>query len=273
MPRRPCRPGAGVLGHGHRSCGGSGGGRRLLRWGLRLRLRRIGLLRCGQVHPAAREVAGCYPELFASLLAPYPVELTTFDADRGELPSSPDELDGWIISGARASVLDAAGWLDDTSDFVEQALAAERPVVGVCFGHQLLAKIAGGRVDRAAGGWGVGVQPYDVVGRRDWMRPAADRFRLIASHEDQVVELPPEGSLLASSDSCPNAMFALGERAFGVQAHPEFTVPATRVLIDAREELFGVRTAATARASLDDRPPSALFASWIASFLDVTVAA
>jgi len=242
----------------------------LLRRGLRLRLSRIGLLRCGQVHPAVRDVGGCYPELFASLLAPYPLELTTFDADRGELPSSPDDLDGWIISGARASVLDAAGWLDDTADFVGQALAAERPVVGVCFGHQLLARLGGGRVDRAAGGWGIGVQPYDVVERRPWMRPAVDRFHLIASHEDQVVELPPDGRLLASAGYCPNAMFSLGERAIGVQAHPEFTVPGTRLLIDAREELFGVQTAAAARASLDEPPDAALLAGWIAAFLGAT---
>jgi GMP synthase-like glutamine amidotransferase len=237
-----------------------------------LRVSRIGLLRCGQVHPAVREVGGCYPELFASLLAPHPLELTTFDADRGELPSSPDEVDGWIVSGARASVLDTASWLDDTADFVGQVLAAERPIVGVCFGHQLLAKIAGGRVDRAAGGWGVGVQSYDVVERRHWMRPAVDRFRLIASHEDQVIDLPSDGQLLASSGYCPNAMFSLGERAIGVQAHPELTVPATRELIDAREELFGVQRAATARASLDQRPDAALIGGWIAAFLGATLA-
>lgn len=238
-----------------------------------MRVTSVGLLRCGQVHPAAREVGGCYPELFASLLAPYPVEITTFEADRGDLPSSPDEVDGWIISGARASVLDAAGWLDDTADFVGRVLAAERPVVGVCFGHQLLAQVAGGRVDRAVGGWGVGVQSYDVVERRPWMQPAVDRFRLIASHEDQVVDLPPDGRLLASAGYCPNAMFAIGERAIGVQAHPEFTVPATRVLIDAREELFGVQTAAAARASLDEPPPdAALIAQWIAGFLGATAA-
>jgi GMP synthase-like glutamine amidotransferase len=235
-----------------------------------LRLSRIGLLRCGRVHPAAREDGGCYPELFASLLAAYPLEITTFDADHGELPSSPDDLDGWIISGARASVLDAAGWLDDTAAFVGQALAAERPVVGVCFGHQLLAKLSGGRVERAAGGWGLGVLPYEVVGRQPWMTPAVDRFRLIASHEDQVVELPPDARLLASSDHCPNAMFALGARAVGVQAHPEFTVPGTRRLIDAREELVGVETAAAARTSLAEPPDAALVAGWIAAFLGAT---
>jgi GMP synthase-like glutamine amidotransferase len=234
-----------------------------------LRVTRIGLLRCGQVHPAVQAVGGCYPELFASLLAPYPVEITTFEADRGELPSSPDEVDGWIISGARASVLDEAGWLDDTADFVGQVVAAERPLVGVCFGHQLMAKVAGGRVDRAPGGWGIGIQPYDVVERRDWMQPVVDRFRLIASHEDQVVELPTDARLLASSAYCPNAMFELGEQAIAVQAHPEFTVAGTRELIDAREELFGMQTAAAARASLEDPLDAALVGRWIATFLGV----
>jgi GMP synthase-like glutamine amidotransferase len=229
--------------------------------------RRIGLLLCGHIHPAAVDLGGDYRPLFDGLLARHGIELVTYDADLGHLPESVDECDGWITSPGRPSVTDDDQWIADTQAFVRAVVEAEQPFVGICFGHQLLAQAMGGRVERAADGWGVGAQTYEVVATEPWMTPAVPRFELIASHEDQVVALPPGAHLLATAEYCPNAMFALGDRAFGIQPHPELTAAHSTVLLAARRDLVGPARADAALATLDRPLDRDLVAGWIARFL------
>jgi GMP synthase-like glutamine amidotransferase len=228
---------------------------------------RLGLLVCGHVHPGAAHVGGDYPDLFRSLFAPLGIDIVEFAADRGVLPASLEECDGWITSPARASANDNEPWIADTEHVIRRLIAEERPFVGICFGHQLLARALGGQVERAPTGWGVGAQRYDVVDRLAWMVPPADQVVLIASHEDQVTKLPDDARLLARSDYCPNAMFTIGDRAFGVQAHPEFSAEISAVLTDLRVELIGAAAAAKARASLEQPIDRQTVAEWIARFL------
>jgi GMP synthase-like glutamine amidotransferase len=227
----------------------------------------VGLLMCGHVPRSLATTEGDYPELFGALLAPHGVELEVFAIDEGKLPGSLDDCDGWMPS--RSSVLGDDPWLDDALGLVRRIVEEDRPFVGICFGHQLLGQAMGGRVERAASGWGVGAQRYTVVSPRPWMDPApADAaFTLIASHEDQVVELPPGAERLAATDHCPNAMFELGERAIGLQPHPEFTATISRALVNARRDLIGEGRADEALASLDSPLDRDLVAGWIARFL------
>jgi len=229
--------------------------------------RRIGLLVCGHIHPDALEVGGDYPPLFDELLGGHDIELVTYDADLGHLPESVDECDGWLTSPGRPSVTDDEPWIADAQAFVRDVVDAERPFVGICFGHQLLAQAMGGRVERAVVGWGVGAQTYEVVDREPWMTPAVSRFELIASHEDQVVELPPGARLLATAEYCPNAMFSLGDRALGLQPHPELTAAHSTILLTARRDLIGPERSDDALATLDRPLDRHLVAGWIAQFL------
>jgi GMP synthase (glutamine-hydrolysing) len=228
---------------------------------------RLGLLVCGHVHPDALHVAGDYPDLFRALFEPLGFDIVPFDVDRGIVPSSVDECDGWVTSPSRASVNDDEDWIAGIETFVRRLVSEEVPFAGICFGHQLLARALGGQVQRAPSGWGVGAQRYDIVDVCPWMDPAADQVVLIASHEDQVVRLPDAARLLARSDHCPNAMFAIGPRAIGVQAHPEFTAELSRALIDLRVDLIGEATAAAARSSLSTALDRATVARWIGRFL------
>ncbi|MEZ5904065.1 MAG: hypothetical protein R3C69_02820 [Geminicoccaceae bacterium] len=112
-------------------------------------------------------------------------------------------------------------------------------MVGICFGHQVLASALGARVEKAAVGWGVGPHHYAIEERPGWMGPdqggaAPDGFTLNAMHQDQVLDLPPGARLVASSPFCPIAALAYGDHALSFQAHPEFDNGFERELIEGR---------------------------------------
>jgi GMP synthase-like glutamine amidotransferase len=123
----------------------------------------------------------------------------------------------------------------------------------------------GGHVERSPAGWGVGVQGYDVVATAPWMRPARDRFQLIASHEDQITVTPRDVTVFATSEYCPIAGLALGNRIWTVQAHPEFVPPLADHLLAGRVELIGVERVAAARRTLERPLDQRAFAQWIAN--------
>lgn len=230
---------------------------------------RIGLLVCGHVHAEAREIGGDYPELFTTMLAPFDVDVVSFDATEGALPTSVDECAGWLTSPSRSSVIDGDPWISELAAFIRAAVEAEQPFAGMCFGHQLLATTFGGAVERSPNGWGAGAKTFEVVTTRPWMDPPLDRFRLIASHEDQVTRLPDGAHLLASADYCPIAAFELGSRAIGIQPHPEFTAPLSRRLCELRVELMGAEVTDAALRSLDQPLDRDAVARWVATFLGV----
>lgn len=228
---------------------------------------RLGLLVCGHVAPAAQDLGGDYPELFAALLEPHGVEVVPHDVVADGPPVDPASCDGWLTSPSRASVLDDDPWIAAVATFVRQLVTDQRPFAGICFGHQLLAHALGGRVERATVGWGVGAHRYEVVAAQPWMRPPAPAVTLIASHEDQVQALPPGATLLARTDHCPIAMFALGERAIGLQPHPEFTADISRRLTELRRDLIGPARADAALTSLATPLDRDVMASWLVHFL------
>jgi len=226
---------------------------------------RAGLLVVGHVDEKSRHIAGDYPELFDALLAPVGIEVVPYAAEHGQLPASLDECDGWLCSPSRLSVYDDDAWINDVEDLLRDAIARERPFVGICFGHQLLAQALGGRVERAPDGWGVGVHSYDVVERLPNMQPPLDRFALIASHQDQVVAVPDGARVIATSDFCPVAGLAAGERVWTVQGHPEFIPDLADHLLAGRRKLIGDERVGMARASLTQPTDRHTIAQWIAA--------
>ncbi len=229
---------------------------------------RIGLLVVGHVDEASRAVAGDYPELFGALLAEHGIELVAYDVVAGNLPDSVTECDGWLCSPSRNSVTDDLPWIRPAEDLLREVIAAEQPYVGICFGHQLLARALGAPVARYPGGWQVGAQTYEVVQSRPWMVPAQPTITLIASHEDQVDSVPDGAELLARGTTGESrvAGFTLGQRAWTLQAHPEFVAPLADHLLARRVDLIGAEKVARARASLARPLDRAVVGSWIARF-------
>jgi len=232
---------------------------------------RIGILQTGAVRGDLQREFGDYPTMFRALLAnaagEEPIEFRDYDVQRGEYPATLDECDAYLITGSRESVYDDLPWLPRLEEFVRMLDADRHPLVGICFGHQLVAQALGGETRKADRGWGVGVQSATVRSGDPWMRPFKPTINLLASHQDQVVKLPPRAKLIAGSDFCPHAGFTIDEHIVTFQGHPEFAKGYSRALLDARRELLGDDLYARAVKSLEEPVDSALVARWILNFL------
>jgi GMP synthase-like glutamine amidotransferase len=225
----------------------------------------IGLLNMDDLPRRVQPMLGDYPQLYAHLLRDQPVETVDFAVHRGETPESIDDCDGWIIGGSRHSVYDDLEWIGIGEELVRAAVAAERPVVGICFGHQMVASALGGRVEASGGGWGLGALDFGVVDPVPWYR--ADRLTLIASHRDQVTELPRGADVWATADYCPIAGMTIGERVWTMQGHPEFTAALAEELYSGRVDSLGAETVERARSTLPRPLSNDAIAAAIADFV------
>jgi GMP synthase-like glutamine amidotransferase len=211
---------------------------------------RIGLLLVDDLPEHAVPVRGDYPALYDHMFRGLPVDFVDVAVHRGESPASLDDCDGWIIGGSRYSVYDELAWIPTAEEIVRAAVAAERPIVGICFGHQLMAQAMGGRTAKAEIGWEVGARRYDTVEPLAWFPEGRHATTLLASHQDQVVELPPDAIVWSTSDDCPIAGMTIGDRAWSMQGHPEFTPDVGDVLYEGRRRLLGDEAVDAARRSL-----------------------
>lgn len=231
--------------------------------------RRIGLLACDSIWEPLRGQHGDYAEMYGALLqaAGARFELQIYPVHAGKLPAAVSDCDGWLISGSRAGVHDPLPWIAPLQQFVRDAYAVGTPLVGVCFGHQLLAQALGGQVERAAGGWGLGNLEISVLATPSGGLPPPAPFRLFMAHQDQVVALPPDAHLLATAAHCPHAMFAISDRVLGIQPHPEFTAS---FMVSMTEEVsFLVPEPLRQRALESYRLPvdGRVVGNWMADFL------
>lgn len=228
-------------------------------------MKRIGLLLVGHIDAGSLHVGGDYPELYGELLQPLDIELTTYRCDEGQMPDSVREQDGWMCSPSRLSVYDDHQWLRDVEQLLRDMVTTETPYVGICFGHQLMAQALGAQVRKAEYGWGIGAKQYDIVEPQPWM-DSSEPVVLAASHQDQVQELPDGARLLARADYCPVGGMLIGERAWTLQVHPEFSPALADSLLVTRLALFGEDKAQAARATLTQPLHQQRIAGWISRF-------
>lgn len=219
-------------------------------------------------HVIDPSVAGDYPGMFRNLFARHSpdVRLRFYDLTEGEEPGSLDEVDLWVSGGSRSSVYEDLDHVRRLERLVVAMYETGTPFFGICFGHQMIAHALGGKVTKSERGWGVGVHTADVVEQAPWMRPRAERFGLIMSHQDQIEVLPPGGRTLASSSHCPVSMLAIGEHMAGVQGHPEFGSVYAASMLERRRSRIGDAIVDRALGSLADRTDDDLIVKWIVEF-------
>jgi len=204
---------------------------------------------------------GDYPAMFEQLLG-NGFEVETFDVQAGELPDS-DTHDAVLITGSPAGVYEDLPWIAPLMDFIRAA--KDSRMVGVCFGHQVMAEALGGHVEKSDKGWGAGLHRYSVEHEETWLDGAAT-IAIPASHQDQVVVQPPHTQVVAASDFTPFAALAWTDRpAISFQFHPEFSPEFAKALIEKRYDQVPNPDAAI--ASLDAPNDNARVGGWIRRFL------
>ena len=187
---------------------------------------KIGILQTGIVVPELAQDFGQYPDMFIEQLADPAFTFDTWSVVNGVFPEGPEAADGWLITGSRHGIYEDHAWLPPLEAFIRQIVAAGKPLVGICFGHQVIAQALGGEVVKFPGGWSIGPQVYDFAGRGP--------KTVMAWHQDQVIT-PPQGTqTLASSAFCAHAALLYPGQAYTVQPHPEFSAAFTKGLVDKR---------------------------------------
>ena len=186
---------------------------------------RIGILQCGQSPAQLKRDLGDYPDMFVRLLAGRGFEFTTWHVEGMEFPQDIHDADGWLLTGSRHGAYEDHAFIPPLEDIIRRVHDAGVPMVGICFGHQIIAQALGGTVVKHPGGWAVGAQDYDFGGQP---------VTLNAWHQDQVVALPPGAQVAGRNAFCENAALIYGDRAFTVQAHPEFGDDFIQGLMDTR---------------------------------------
>src|SRR5688500_17072796 len=143
----------------------------------------LGILETGTPPGDLKNSFGSYGDMFRQLLGP-DYRYTYYDVRAGKLPESIDSHDGYLITGSASGVYDGDPWIEPLKKFIQQ-LSGRTPLVGICFGHQIMAEAYGGRVTKSPKGWGAGLHSYEIKRRAGWMN--SDRESTLSipvSHQD-----------------------------------------------------------------------------------------
>jgi GMP synthase-like glutamine amidotransferase len=186
---------------------------------------RITIIETGIVSPKNRELHGSYPQMFERMIGAADASVTfdTVSIPAGELLPDLEGLEAILITGSAAGVYDAFEWIAPLEAFVRTAHDRKVPMVGVCFGHQLIAQALGGTVRKSEKGYGLGRHVYDIAPDNGVVD--GKRIAIACSHQDQVITPPAGARTILSSDFTPYAgLLYAGGTTFSVQPHPEFSL-------------------------------------------------
>ena len=221
---------------------------------------RLGLLETDTLYDALIHDYGSYGQMFAGLFDALGGQLSYrhYQVQAGELPQHPSECDAYLITGSKAGVYDPLPWIAALQNWIVDFHRQRAAIIGICFGHQIIAHSLGGFAGKSDKGWGLGVLNCEKN-----LRGRESTLRLIHSHQDQVLTLPPGATRLAGCDFCPNAALAIDNNVLTFQGHPEFSPAYLQRLLAQRKGKIDGEVVARAIASLD----TATDHEWVGRYL------
>ena len=213
-----------------------------------------------------------YPKMFEELIGAADEEMTfeTVSVVKGDTLPDPETLEAILITGSAYGVYDDVPWMRTLKEWIGFAAEHQVPMIGICFGHQVIADALGGDVRKSDKGWGLGRHTYQIKHKTGWMGPnPPDTFSVGVSHQDQVLSPPPDAIAIGGNDFAPNAALAYSRGPIiSFQGHPEFS---DKFL----EDLYNVRRGTKftdafvdeAVASFKTPDDNKLMARWMVNFI------
>ena len=234
---------------------------------------RIGILETDTLQPDIEEKYGSYAEMFQSLFLSVndQLEFTVYPVIESIYPENMDECDAYLITGSKSSAYDKEPWIKQLQNYIVALHKHRRKLIGICFGHQIIAQALGGLTEKSKKGWAVGNSISNVEQTKPWMGDvmtnAKKQFSLLVSHQDQVTSLPAQAELIATTIFCPNASFQIANHILTFQGHPEFSADYLIYLMNKRRDIIGEEKYKKAMDSLQNDQDALLVALWIVNFI------
>lgn len=232
---------------------------------------KLTIIQTGAVPVPLREKFGPYPAMFERMFdeAGAAFEYETVPVFDGAPFPDAATLDGIIVTGSAAGVYDTQyAWMEPLRAFIRAAYAERTPMLGICFGHQIMADALGGDVRKSEKGWGLGRHTYDVKTRPIFLGTKAPALSIACSHQDQVITPPADAEVFLASDFTPNAgLVYRNGAAISLQPHPEFTDDYTLALAELRRGKAPDDVVEGAIGSLATASDSRETAGYIGAFL------
>jgi GMP synthase (glutamine-hydrolysing) len=219
---------------------------------------KIGILQTGKSHQSLLDKFGDYPDLFKTFLDSEDFVFETYPVLEMIFPKSTDECDGWLITGSRHGVYENHEWLPPLREFIKRIYKNKTPLVGICFGHQIIAQALGGVVEKFKDGWSVGANKYKFEDKD---------VTLNAWHQDQVIVPPAIAKTVMTNEFCKFAGLNYDEKIITFQPHPEFNSDYVDGLIENRGKgIVPGDLLVAAKSKLDISNDNDLLATKILSF-------
>jgi GMP synthase-like glutamine amidotransferase len=235
---------------------------------------KLGVLKADNNTPILVDEFGEYADMFERLLkiSEPNIEIKVYDIQNGHYPKNIDEVNAYVLTGSMAGAYEELIWFSQLEEFILRLHRAKKKLIGVCFGHQFIAHVLGGRVEKSSKGWGLGRHTLEFTESAGQYTNGQSSFDLIFFHQDQVI-IPATGSItIAGSDFCPIAMCRIEDHILTFQGHPEFTVEFSKKDFQKNSKTYGDELCKKAIESIKEPITSPLdhklVSQWITSFIN-----
>ena len=227
------------------------------------------ILQCDNVLAQFQPRFGDYPKMVAQMFdgVDLPLSFDTYDCRQGQFPGDIHEYDFYITTGSKASAYEDSAWIGQLIELVRQLDKQQKKLIGICFGHQIIALARGGKVEKSDNGWGIGIAGNRIISRPEWMSDGPAEINILVSHQDQITGLPDDTILIAENDFCPFFIVQWGNHFLSIQGHPEWNTDYSRTLINDRKAIIPPDRIKAALNSLQIAPDNALFVRLIMEFV------
>jgi GMP synthase-like glutamine amidotransferase len=230
---------------------------------------KLTIIQTGEVPEPLRGRFGPYAAMFHRMFDATGNGFTyeTVRVSEGETLPDPRDLEAVVLTGSAAGVYDDLAWMEPLRGFIRDAYEAKTPMLGICFGHQIMADALGGDVRKSDKGWGLGRHSYGVLARPRFMGAAPAALAVACSHQDQVITPPKDAEVILGSGFTPYAGLAYANgAALSFQPHPEFDDDYTLALAELRRGRAPDAVVDAALASVATPSDSGAMAGYIGAF-------